>query len=275
MGLPLGFRLQRKLLSLASYVFPKAVAGYWLKQFVTPIRHDRPGWESEILKEATAHTLENGIKYWKWGNGPIVLLVHGWDGRGSQMGKFIPSLVQAGYQVIAWDGPAHGESPGETTHIVQYAQSLLTFGSQVAPIHAVIGHSFGAGASALAINWGLSVKKVVLIASPSSIQGVLDRYISFIKLPQRAANEFRKKAQTMAKTDVKELEIDRLAGGVSSVKALLFHAPEDRDVPFNESERIARHWKNAKLISVPGAGHRRILKNEEVIKDTVLFLKSE
>src|SRR5207248_218428 len=35
-----------------------------------------------------------------WGSGPIVYLVHGWGGAGSQLDAFVPPLLAAGHRVI-------------------------------------------------------------------------------------------------------------------------------------------------------------------------------
>ena len=43
---------------------------------------------------------------YSWGSGPTVLLVHGWEGRGSQLSAFAPALVKAGFRVVAVDMPA-------------------------------------------------------------------------------------------------------------------------------------------------------------------------
>jgi hypothetical protein len=36
------------------------------------------------------------IRAWQWGDGPGVLLVHGWNGRGIQFERYMAPLVQAG-----------------------------------------------------------------------------------------------------------------------------------------------------------------------------------
>src|SRR5262249_6361441 len=40
---------------------------------------------------------------WTFGEGPTVLLVHGWNGRGSQLGAFVEPLVSAGYRAVLFD----------------------------------------------------------------------------------------------------------------------------------------------------------------------------
>src|SRR5688500_15132227 len=44
-----------------------------------------------------------------WGTGPAVYLVHGWGGRGSQLGSFVEPLLAGGFRVVMFDAPAHGD----------------------------------------------------------------------------------------------------------------------------------------------------------------------
>ena len=54
------------------------------------------------------------IPAYLWGTGPLVGMMHGWSGTGTQYRRFIPALVEAGYQVAVetgqgtenkWPGP--------------------------------------------------------------------------------------------------------------------------------------------------------------------------
>ena len=57
-----------------------------------------------------------------WGNdAPAVLLMHGWGGARAQMTGFVDSLIIAGYRVVAYDQPAHGELDGKMTNILEIA----------------------------------------------------------------------------------------------------------------------------------------------------------
>ena len=59
-----------------------------------------------------------------WGAGPTVLLVHGWNGRGAQLGAFAPALVKSGYRVVTFDTPAHGRSPGRATNLPEISEAI-------------------------------------------------------------------------------------------------------------------------------------------------------
>ena len=71
-------------------------------------------------------------------------------GRGLQLGAFVEPLVEAGYRVVAYDGPAHGESPGRRTNIFKLTEGLMAVADAVGPLSGVIAHSLGTTAVLLA-----------------------------------------------------------------------------------------------------------------------------
>ena len=249
---------------------------------MTPTRHKRPGWESEILKSAKPGALTGGIRTWTWEPkandaqphlARTVLLIHGWDGRGSQLGRLVEPLLAAGFRVVTWDGPAHGDSAGARTHLPETAAKLKEFAKSEGTVHAIIAHSFGAGCSAFAVHQGLPVERLVLVASPSSIQGVFDRFTEWAKLRPQARQIFQEDLEALTGYRVRELEISAFDWKSPSPPTLVVHAPEDPDVPFAEAEQIVARWPRARLLSSPGLGHRRILKDPGVISEIVSFCK--
>ena len=65
-----------------------------------------------------------------WGDGPVVYLVHGWGGRGSQLASFVEPLLVAGFRVVMFDAPAHGDSDHGPagrgrTHGVEFGKALV------------------------------------------------------------------------------------------------------------------------------------------------------
>src|SRR5262245_28778017 len=63
-------------------VLPGGVAAAWSERlFTTPKRHERPARERALLERATPLRFfagEQMLHGWRWGEGPAVLLVHGW-----------------------------------------------------------------------------------------------------------------------------------------------------------------------------------------------------
>ena len=69
-----------------------------------------PPWEEITL----AHRGQQIRAYgWRLDTGrPRVLLAHGWAGHGLQFAAMVAPLLEAGYEVVAFDQVAHGASSG-------------------------------------------------------------------------------------------------------------------------------------------------------------------
>ncbi len=94
-----------------------------------------------------------------------MLLVHGWEGRGSQLGAFVEPLVRAGLSVVAFDAPGHGDSPGRRLYLTDMADAIIDVERAVGPLHAIVAHSFGAAAVLLAHQRGaVDAARSVMIA---------------------------------------------------------------------------------------------------------------
>jgi pimeloyl-ACP methyl ester carboxylesterase len=245
-----------------------------LEMFMTPRRPAPRDWEAALLQQGTPLTLANGLAARSFGAGPRVLLVHGWEGRGMNLGMFITPLTAAGYQVIALDGPAHGESPGEQTHPPHFAQAILGVGQELGPLAGVIAHSMGAASTALALQQGLVAERVVLIAGPSSLAGVLQRFAQMAQLPEPVAERFYQLVAERVGAPAEALDIAQV-GATLTTSALIIHDPADTDVPFADAQVIAASWPAARLYVTEGLGHRRILRDRDVIAMAVSFITAD
>jgi pimeloyl-ACP methyl ester carboxylesterase len=95
---------------------PSLANKYFIYIFFTPFHYREPEKEREFLKTAKQFRITSdnkAVQCYRWGDkGPRIMLIHGWAGRTGQFRKIIPALLDAGFQVVAFDGPAHGKSEG-------------------------------------------------------------------------------------------------------------------------------------------------------------------
>ncbi len=251
--------------------------------FTTPRRHARPGRERALLLRATRFEVEahldapgtaawrTTIPAWRWGDGPPVVLVHGWEGRGAQLGALVAPLVAAGLSVVAFDAPGHGDARGDRMLLADLAACLAAVIDRVGPIHGVVAHSLGALATSRAIARGTVVPRVVYLAPATFIAGALDRFAAIVAL---APEERRRLAAEMTARNGFGIE-DALPAALPEAlrpDALIIHDEDDRDVPHGESERLAAAWPRARLVTTRGLGHRRVLRERAVIDRAAAFL---
>lgn len=246
-----------------------------LEAFLIPRRAAATAEEIALLRSARAHSVSvdgQRLHAWQWGLGErAVLLVHGWESRASHLAGFVGPLLRAGLRVVAFDALAHGDSEGDWSTVAHHARSVRAVADRVGPVSAVIAHSVGSPASLLAFRSGLAVRASVHIGGPASLARVATRVAAAAGLPVDRVPQFLAAVERRAGLPLATVDLPSIAEGLAH-PGLLLHDPEDREIPFGESERLAAHWPIAMLVPTPGLGHRRILRDPAVIERVVDFV---
>lgn len=252
-------------------VAPHWAAGRMRQLFMTPNELPPRDWELPLLASSERITLRFGLSALRWGNGPAVLLMHGWAGRPTQFAALIETLVGAGYGVIALDGPAHGRSPGQEADVVLFARALLEAAGELPPLRAVIGHSMGGASALLAIQMGLRPETLVTIAAPSKLLTVLRGFARHVGLPPLAHASFVRQVERQAGIPAKQLDVARYA---LELPGLVVHAEDDPHVRVGESAAIHDAWPHSRLLRLPSGGHHRLLADTALSEAVLELLES-
>jgi pimeloyl-ACP methyl ester carboxylesterase len=240
--------------------------------FARPRRHERPSRERELIARGQSVALPDGLRATSWGAGPAVLLVHGWEGRGAQLGALVDPLVAAGYRVVALDGPAHGDSEGRSTTGPEFAAATTVVRDAIGPLAALVAHSFGGFTSMLAISRGLTVDRLVVIAAPSSVPDILQDFMKMIALPAAAFPALVRALERRVGASMASFAVESFASAVT-VPLLIVHDIDDREVPYANATRLRELFPAARLLTTTGLGHRRILFAPEVVASVVEFIE--
>lgn len=241
--------------------------------FLTP----RPGpltpRDEDLLRQGTALDLACGLAATAWGEGPTVLLAHGWNSRRTHWGAFINALVDAGLRAVAADAPAHGHSPGNRTNVFEYGKAIVRVGRELGPLAGVIGHSFGAGAVAIALHRGLKADRAALISGPASLVSVIEGWGRHHHMTEAEIPTFVKLVEREVGVSIEGLDIRQIARGMDH-PVLVVHHQGDEDIPVQDGLAVAAAWPGARTLITQRYGHRRILLAKEVLSEVVAFLKS-
>lgn len=217
------------------------------------------------------------IATYAWGDPsrqPYVLFAHGWSSHGTRIAKWIEPLQSSGYAVVAFDQAGHGRSGGRRTTLPDFACHLMAVARHFGPAAAVIGHSLGGAAAAVALARGLQAECAVLIAPAADPLAAMERFSRFVGLGTAFAARMAAFFEARTRVPIEELQAHRNAPLIAR-PALIVHDLEDREVPWHEGERYARLWNGARLISTRGFGHNRIADHPGVIGDALRFLRGE
>lgn len=258
--------------------FAPDVAVRWAETiFCTPPRHDPPDTEEEFIatgRRFVVRSESQDLAAWEWGAGPTILLAHGWGSRAGRFRSVGTALVEEGFRVVAHDAPAHGRSTGRFASLPEFARALGAVADQVGEVYGVVGHSLGGAAACVAMHAGLQVRRVVLVAAPADVQRFTQDFGDYLRIPPRTRQRMRRNLEARLKMRLEDLHIPTLVRALP-VPALVVHDREDAEVPFANGEEIARAFPRARLIATSGLGHRAILRDPEVVRQTVAFLRED
>lgn len=229
-----------------------------------------------LAERSTVSFKGQELAAWSWGHkeGPVVLLVHGWAGRGAQLQAFIAPLVNAGYRVIAFDAWGHGLSEGDYTSMLDMAESLRAVSDAFGPVYGIIAHSLGSAATALALQRGLKTERLVMVGPPARMHNSFGHFAAQMGLPTSVAARAQQRIEKRYHIQFNDLHIDRLITG-QNVPLLVLHDLDDREVSWDQGEYIAQQWPGAQLVTTKGLGHLKILGDAQVIARSLAFLNRE
>lgn len=267
-----------RALSRVAALSPTLGARLLERVFLSPRRHPAPererAWMSageRIPFESRGHRLGA----WRWGiSGPVVLLVHGWEGRGAQLGAFIAPLLERGFRVVTFDGPGHGVSEGNRSSLVELSWAVADAARAFGPFHGAVAHSAGAAATTLALRDGASIGRLVYVAPPKDLGEYLPRVAALLGLPERATLIARRRIAERFGFQWESIAHVRLAPSMEA-PLLVIHDSQDREIEVENGIHLASVWPGAGLEITSGLGHRRILRDERVLSRTAEFLDSQ
>jgi len=273
-GRTLALRGLRAGFAAANALSPELAAAGARRLFLSTRRHPVSEREQGYLQGARRLDLRGPLAAWVWGKeeAPTVALLHGWEGRGSQLGAFAAPLVAAGFRVVAVDAPGHGDSPGRSSSLVALAEALRRVGERFGPLAGVIAHSAGTVGAVHSISHGLAVDRLVCVAPGVDLEGYVGEFGRIFGLSTDVTRSLKLRIERHVGVTMRELD-PRRAGEDLRIPLLIFHDRMDREAPFSGGEALARSWPGARLIATEGLGHTRILWDEKVVSAATGFLR--
>jgi pimeloyl-ACP methyl ester carboxylesterase len=232
----------------------------------TSTRH----WEAEFegFKRREISVEGHCVPFWVKGDGPLVLLVHGWERDHFAMGGFVAPLLDAGYRVAALDLPGHGEVEGGSAPLPLLAKSIAAVASVLDQPCAVVAHSIGAAMTVLAMEaYGLKPDCAVLICAPRTAKDYALAQARRQGLGRRALRQMVEQITEALGEPLERYRVDRALASLA-MPILLVHAEDDAIVPLADA-RENLQASSARSLWLPCGGHNRILGDSRMI-DVVL-----
>src|SRR6266508_2451450 len=212
-----------------------------------------------------------------WGDGPAIYLMHGWAGYAGQLAAFVPPLVARGYRVVAFDAPSHGRSaPGaygpRSSSIPEFAAALTTVVARYGPAHGIVAHSMGCTATAVALNAGLPAGRVALLAPMASPASYARQFAAALGFGERTHRRLVARVERRVGVPMHHFDVPEIGRALAVPPTLIVHDRDDTSTPVADGVAIAEAWCGSQLHVTSGLGHRRLLRDPDVVAEVVDFV---
>jgi pimeloyl-ACP methyl ester carboxylesterase len=269
------YRTKFKILSAVSC---KKTAELALELFCTPQFRQRPTYP-DIFKSAEKLSFKHygeTVKGYRWNRGGHrrVLIVHGFNSSVAKFDRYIKPLIKKGYEVLAFDAPAHGLSSGKMLNAVMFKDMITEIYKTFGPVKSYMGHSFGGLAITLALEEIPHDEdyRAVLIAPATESKSAIDTFFSFMKLNDEVRKEFDNYIFRLRSKPPEWYSVSRAIQNIKA-KILWCHDEDDPMTPWTDAKKVMdNHHRHIEFMVTKGFGHRRIYRENKVAKTIIDFL---
>jgi pimeloyl-ACP methyl ester carboxylesterase len=200
-----------------------------------------------------------------------MLLCHGWEGYALNFAALITQARDAGWEVIAFDHLAHGDSGGKHSGTPIALSTLLAVAEHVGELDVIIGHSLGASAVAWAMAHKKTSAKCAVLLAPFYDTLHLTRMWAkahFLSEDIRAGMQ-----SALEKTTPLRFEsfMPNDLAPLIKLPILILHDPKDPVTAYKHSQALASLNKKVKLEPAAGIGHVRLLADADYIAQIMAF----
>lgn len=229
--------------------------------------------ERVVIDQAAVSSIRIGgrrIAVYTWGTGPRpILLVHGWQGRAAEFGEVVRELRGDDRTVIAFDAPGHGASGGRRPDIRDFAEIIRVLGERHGTFEAIVAHSFGSPAAALAIRSGTRTRRFVSVGGVAQMDYLAEKFGRMLGLRPATVEGMKRRIEQRRFRDVPDVWAAFSSTTTpldADISLLIVHDRDDLVVDAVQAEALAAaHPLTATTMFTSGLGHHRILRDDAVL----------
>ncbi len=211
---------------------------------------------------------------WNSGAQKKLLIAHGFESAIVNFEAYVEPLIAKGYEVLAFDAPAHGRSTGTTLNAREYKELIQEIYRRYGPLDAFITHSFGGLCLSLALEelGTRDTQKIVFIAPAVETTTAIDHFFSLLKLNAGVRQEFDQLITEVGGHHPGWYSLARTAPGIKA-QVLFLQDKDDHMTPYADVEPIIlENYPNFRFVISNGLGHRRIYRDHHSRQTIINFL---
>ncbi len=275
----LGLIYYKTNLRILSMLSAQKAAKHAFKLFSTPMRKELPVpdkvfSDGEMLSFKVDDQVITGHR-WNHPAAKKVLIVHGFESSSYNFYQYIRELISEDFEVLAFDAPAHGRSGGKRILLPDYIRVIRQILQRFGPIDRFVAHSFGG----LSLMHALETLphnetwRIALIAPATETTTAIDRFFKMFSLNHSVRHHFDNLVLKKGGEPASHYSIRR---AMQQTKASVFWVHDDTDkiTPISDAIKVKDDKPaNLEFVITSGLGHRRIYRDDTVLKSVVTFLK--
>jgi pimeloyl-ACP methyl ester carboxylesterase len=240
------------------------------RTFETPVIFKKANKLSFTLKGETIHGFT-----WKpvISSGKKLLICHGFDSLSYRFERYIEPLLEKGFEIFAFDAPAHGLSTGKTITGLLYRDLVLKASQLHGPFKVIMAHSFGCLGVSLAIEKlaGKLPDKLVLIAPATETTRSLIDFCRYLKITEEVKRGLEKEIESIGGLPVEWYSVARVIKSVS-IPTLWLHDLKDQITPYEDMKHLRElNLEHIEFEITEGLGHS-LYRKDEVAEKIMTFL---
>jgi pimeloyl-ACP methyl ester carboxylesterase len=203
-----------------------------------------------------------------------VLITHGFESSSRNFEQYVHAFLKKGYEVLAFDAPAHGRSGGRQITLPLYVDMIRTVHDRYGPIHSFMGHSLGGLALSLFLE---SIPhdrntRLVLISPPVEMVSAVDRLFQMLELDAGVRTSFDEYAYHHSNRPFSWFSLRRTLHGIRA-EVLWLHDEDDDVTPLADTLPVKEDGHpNIRWVTTKGLGHRKIYRDAGVMRQVTDFL---
>ncbi|MBN2510655.1 MAG: alpha/beta fold hydrolase [Spirochaetales bacterium] len=224
------------------------------------------------------------IPCYAYGEGPVVLMCHGWGSRAGHLAPMARLIARKGFRTVLFDAPGHSSTmvvpEPQTSSMFEFALALTAVASRLGSIDTIIGHSLGAMSALFTLtkrrhlkHLDLNSKKLVLISTPARFSLTLQSFGAHHRLTAEDQTALRKDLEHSY--DMKVDEYDCLeALDELPLPHLVVQDEEDEYFSPDQTLLAAPPKADRRVFRTLGFGHDRILLHRDAARAIGEFIQT-
>ena len=265
---------------MLSWVSRPLAARLALSLYLRPKRRKLDAIDQPLLAQARQGWLALGanhrrIRVLEWGSGAeSVLLVHGWGSHAPRYSAFVQQILARGWRAVAFDAPAHGQSPGHSATLADFSEALEAVVMAHGPFGAIVGHSYGAvaAASLLATRKPSGLQVAALVSMPRDGGYTLESFLLILGVDADLRRRVRERFQAQFGLPAEGISSLQMAAKITC-PVLLVHDRDDDVVPLSQAQEVLAALPHGALHITQGLGHSGMLRDPATVGSIIGFIE--